>query len=129
MPRRDLDTITHIAAALRQQLGRCELECPAYAGHLRDALRRHGYPAEHVYGYVLVDGNWRDQWGVGPVDWYDEDDTVERNMDHHWVTVGNLVVDIGAEQFNPLMRDQHFPAVYIARRRQAQRHVPQEVLP
>ena len=67
-----------VARRVRRQLGRCELACYDFARTLREALRGDGYAAERVWGHVLVDGNWRDQWGRGPVDWFDEHDDVDR---------------------------------------------------
>ena len=81
--------ITSIAESVRQKLGRCELACINHSLVLRDALRDAGYDAVRVSGWVQVDGNWRDQWGSGPVDWLKDDPTVEWNMDHNWEALPN----------------------------------------
>ena len=121
--------VEKIARAVLRKQGFCNLECVAHSIALRDALRANGFPqAERVYGHVMVDGNWRDKWGSGPVDWASEDETVEQDMDHNWVEVDGLVVDIGAEQFNPLLKGAKFPPVYIAPMAQARRHVGEEII-
>jgi len=121
--------ITGIAKSVRQKLGQCELACINHSIVLRDALRDAGYDAVRVFGYMQVDGNWRDQWGSGPVDWMEDDPTVEWNMDHNWVEIdGQLVVDTGAEQFNPLMKSIRFPPVYVASWARAKRHIGKETV-
>lgn len=109
----DWRLVRKVATALRYQLGYCNLGCERAARELTKRLRGRGIDAHHWYGHVEVDGNFDEQWGSGPVSWYQDDPTVERWLDHHWVMVGDTVVDIGAEQFNPLLKDEEFPAVYI----------------
>jgi len=121
--------IVRVAKGVRQKLGRCALQCRSHADELRDALQAAGFDAVRVYGWMQVDGNWRDQWGSGPVDWLKDDPTVEWNMDHNWVEVdGQLVVDTGAEQFNPLMKRIVFPPVYVSRKSKARRHIGAETV-
>jgi hypothetical protein len=136
MNTQDLHVIKVVAIRLRDVLGFCNLDCRPYAQTLVQVLRLLGYPAQRVYGWVRVDGNWDGgDWGVPPVAWkgeLDEDGQpkgFDENLDHNWVVVNDLLIDIGAEQFNPLIRGKKFPAVYIARFDQAPRHAAGEIMP
>lgn len=124
-----------IAARVRRRLGVCRLQCVEFSIALRNALRRAGFPAIRVYGFFLTDGVWDgDAWGEGPVEWFPRlprrrsKEISPQHMDHNWVAVGDLIVDIGAEQFNPLLRGEIMPSVYIARARDARRYVAQEIV-
>lgn len=80
---------------------------------LVDVLRDQGYDVRHVYGAIHVEGNYATAYGHPPVHWNDKYDDIEW-MDHHWAMVGDLIIDISVDQFNPLMRKANrFKAVMV----------------
>ena len=113
----DLNKIKDIATRLKRKLGICDLECRRYAHLLHKALKANGFDSEWVLGYIIVDGNYDEQWGSGPVSWWKDDKTVKRNMDHYWVVVEGVMVDIGCDQFNPLIKGKKYPLVFIGKDR------------
>lgn len=121
-PACDRRKIHAIAASVRKDLGYCDLQCGAHATELAKRLRRSNCKARRVYGFVRVDGNFRDTWGRGPVDWWPQHRDIDRDLDHHWVEVGNYVIDTGAQQFNRLIRGRKFPSIYVMRKSQALRY-------
>lgn len=137
MNTQDLHVIKVVAIRLREALGFCNLDCRPYAQTLVQVLRLLGYPAQRVYGWVRVDGNWDGgDWGLPPVVWKNEQPAFnadgepngfDEDLDHNWVVVDDTLIDIGAEQFNPLIRGKGFPAVYITRADQAPRHIVAEI--
>jgi hypothetical protein len=130
----DTARIRSIAEGVRNRLGRCELACVNHANVLRDELRKAGFSANRVYGYLLSDGSWGDGWGRGRIEWGGRrpkrggELLTDRHLDHNWVEVDGLVVDTGAEQFNPLLKTGQFPPVYIAPLSRATRYDKRETL-
>lgn len=122
----DVLEIRKIAESARRKLGASSLQCCRFATELCKMLRDAGFDAKHIYGHVLVDGNYDGvQWGEGPVSWYKDDKTVERWMDHHWVEIDGMIVDIAADQFNPLIEGRGFDPVFIGK---SNRHKKQLVV-
>jgi transglutaminase-like putative cysteine protease len=93
-----LDEIRQIAAKVRRTIiascarGRCYDATTALVA----TLRKVGYPATHVFGVFRATPIRRTE------DWYE----------HHFALIGNLVVDITADQFNDALAVP-FPEVYV----------------
>jgi hypothetical protein len=130
-------SIKQIATDVRGELGFCDLGCVNQSNVLRDALREEGYKADRVFGYLLTDGYYDGAWGKSPIVWGDNLEADRRGKEvetdyhlfHNWVEVDGLVVDIGCDQFNPLLKGKKLPVVYIEKTANAIRHDGQEVVP
>ena len=130
-------SIKQIATDVRGELGFCDQDCVNQSNVLRDALREEGYKADRVFGYLLTDGYYDGAWGKSPIVWGEnlEDDRRGKEVEtdyhlfHNWVEVDGLIVDIGCEQFTPLLKGKKLPAVYIEKTANAIRHDGMEVVP
>lgn len=126
----DVDRIRKIAEQVSSDLGPCNLQCRNHAEVLCGRLKDEGFDAKHVWGYIRVDGNFIDQWGSGPVEWFQsyDPDHIDHNLDHHWVEVAGYVVDTGCAQFNQLVKGERFPEVYVESIIKAKRHRKEEIV-
>lgn len=121
--------IMQIAQEVRNERRGCVRGwCLPASIRLADRLRRLGYPARRVWGFLLTDGEFEGEWGGdSPIIWADDDPTVQRDMPHNWVTVDNLLIDITAEQFNRVIRGEQFPPVYLTTIDSASRYIPGDI--
>lgn len=108
--------IERIARSVRARYGRhVWLRCAEITQELVTRLRIAGFDAKHVYGAIHVEGNYANEYGHGAIVWADEGEPVDW-LDHHWAQVGDVIIDVSVDQFNPLMRPANkFRAVTIGR--------------
>lgn len=120
--------IRRIAAQVRrdrERLGECPRgRCIDWTLALVEALRAGGFPAVRAYGVIHPDGYWAEGGTVV----FSGESWNEDWVNHNWAMVGDLVIDIGADQFNPILKGRKFPPVFVRRIDRAPRHALVEVV-
>jgi hypothetical protein len=105
----DIKKIRQVAEALREEWFSDEDSdgptgmCLTASEELATRLRRIGYPARVVMGRLEIDfPNWEHYTEWDPADFNSEEEMNEAMHTplHYWVEIGDLIIDITADQFN-----------------------------
>tara|TARA_R110000824_G_scaffold148242_3_gene317889 strand:+ start:68732 stop:69163 length:432 start_codon:yes stop_codon:yes gene_type:complete len=93
---------------------------------LAKKLKKMGYiSATEVRGSVYIDNPDQEFYSDWDVDMFENEEKMKEEMKyatHHWVEIGNIVVDITADQFNDELDEDEFPKVYVELKENADRY-------
>jgi len=106
---------THDSESLREQ-------CLGVSKALKKVLINNGYDAIVTRGLFRVDRP--DQKAIQ--DWKGKKEDIERDaltLEHYWVEVNNLIVDLTSSQFNDLL-NKPLPLMQMGTYSQLQRYIP-----